>query len=336
MGGSTRNLRLIAAAARHGDAVGGDADVRRVPTPAPTRPARRSRDGTSRSLRRRRARPATIRAVLDAGADGGRRADRGGLPSLTVPTSDDATPTRATSGARAPRRAGSVRRARPASCSSPTAGCDYVCSAAAIRTRKRNQVITAGHCVHTGPNVGLLEQPHFFSDWLFVPRYRNGRAPYGRWVGQQGLGVQRLDGEGGVPVRPGDRLVREAPRPHSSSTRSAATRWSGASASGEWGVHDLGLAGRGAVRRRDRPALRRPHDALRGLRRRGHAPVRPERRRERRSVVPAPRPHGQHRPDLGGHVPSHSRLAGRCSRGRSRGRRRRSARRTVIRSRANR
>ncbi len=63
-------------------------------------------------------------------------------------------------------------------------GADYVCSAAAIKTKKRNQVITAGHCVHTGPHPeGLLEQPHFYSDWLFVPRYRNGNAPFGRWVG---------------------------------------------------------------------------------------------------------------------------------------------------------
>lgn len=61
-------------------------------------------------------------------------------------------------------------------------GADYVCSAAAINTRRRDQVITAGHCVHTGPNVGLLQQPRFYSDWLFVPRYHRGRAPDGKWV----------------------------------------------------------------------------------------------------------------------------------------------------------
>ena len=61
---------------------------------------------------------------------------------------------------------------------------DYVCSAAAIRTRRLNQVITAGHCVHTGPNVGILEQPRFFSNWVFVPRFHRGRAPDGRWVGR--------------------------------------------------------------------------------------------------------------------------------------------------------
>lgn len=64
-------------------------------------------------------------------------------------------------------------------------GGDAVCSAAAIRTKRRNQVITAGHCVHTGPNVGLLQQPHFYRDFVFVPRYRDGRAPLGKWIGRK-------------------------------------------------------------------------------------------------------------------------------------------------------
>jgi len=68
---------------------------------------------------------------------------------------------------------------------------DYVCSASAIRTRSRDQVLTAGHCVHTGPNPddlgiplldSLLSRPHYFSDWMFVPRYYRGRAPLGKWV----------------------------------------------------------------------------------------------------------------------------------------------------------
>ncbi|MEQ6900700.1 hypothetical protein [Nocardioides sp. YIM 152588] len=65
---------------------------------------------------------------------------------------------------------------------------DYVCSAAAIRSPRRNLILTAGHCVHTGPNpsgipvIGsLIDQPRFFSDWVFVPRYRNGRKPFGKW-----------------------------------------------------------------------------------------------------------------------------------------------------------
>lgn len=68
---------------------------------------------------------------------------------------------------------------------------DYVCSASAIRTKSRNQVLTAGHCVHTGPHPddigiplldGLLSRPRYFSNWMFVPRYAHGNAPFGKWV----------------------------------------------------------------------------------------------------------------------------------------------------------
>jgi V8-like Glu-specific endopeptidase len=101
------------------------------------------------------------------------------LPNLTVSTSYDAASERSgTSGPIPPRR---VPRTVGKLFFSDGGG-DYVCSAAAIRTRKRDQVITAGHCVHTGPNVGLLQNPHFFRNWVFVPRYHRGRAPEGKWV----------------------------------------------------------------------------------------------------------------------------------------------------------
>lgn len=69
-------------------------------------------------------------------------------------------------------------------------GSDYVCSASAIATKSRNQVLTAGHCAHTGPNpeggllgLGLLAgPPRYYSNWVYVPRYNNGRAPLGKWV----------------------------------------------------------------------------------------------------------------------------------------------------------
>jgi hypothetical protein len=57
-----------------------------------------------------------------------------------------------------------------------------VCSAASIRTRRRNQVITAGHCVHTGPGV----TPGFYGQFVFVPRYHRGRRPLGKWVANGG------------------------------------------------------------------------------------------------------------------------------------------------------
>lgn len=101
------------------------------------------------------------------------------LGRATAPSS---TTTRTTQDVRAPRSTGKLFF--------KVDGLDAVCTASAINTRKRNQVITAGHCVHTGPNVGLLQQPHFYSDWVYVPRYRNGKAPYGTWVADNAYAFQ--------------------------------------------------------------------------------------------------------------------------------------------------
>lgn len=49
---------------------------------------------------------------------------------------------------------------------------DFYCSGAVVR---RRVVVTAGGCVHEG-NRGS-----FFDDFLFVPAYRDGDAPYGIW-----------------------------------------------------------------------------------------------------------------------------------------------------------
>jgi V8-like Glu-specific endopeptidase len=51
---------------------------------------------------------------------------------------------------------------------------NFVCSAAVLRPRI---VLTAGHCVHqgSGGNAG------FFSNFLFVPAFHQGQAPYRQW-----------------------------------------------------------------------------------------------------------------------------------------------------------
>lgn len=67
---------------------------------------------------------------------------------------------------------------------------DAVCSAASVNTAQRNVIITAGHCAHTGPRspCGLFGNcPQYFSRFLFVPRYTNGRAPFGSWVGTRAI-----------------------------------------------------------------------------------------------------------------------------------------------------
>jgi V8-like Glu-specific endopeptidase len=51
-------------------------------------------------------------------------------------------------------------------------GAPYLCSASVIQHRI---VATAGHCVHSGTARG------FYSNWVFVPAYRDGTAPLLAW-----------------------------------------------------------------------------------------------------------------------------------------------------------
>lgn len=67
---------------------------------------------------------------------------------------------------------------------------DAVCSAASVNTAQRNVIITAAHCTHTGPRnpCGLFSNcPQYYSSFLFVPRYTNGSAPFGSWVGTRAI-----------------------------------------------------------------------------------------------------------------------------------------------------
>jgi V8-like Glu-specific endopeptidase len=53
------------------------------------------------------------------------------------------------------------------------------CSASALASGKRRLVITAGHCVNAGAGGG------WYSNFIFVPRFRKGVAPFGRFVARQ-------------------------------------------------------------------------------------------------------------------------------------------------------
>ncbi|MGW7432021.1 trypsin-like serine peptidase [Streptomyces sp. NPDC054861] len=48
------------------------------------------------------------------------------------------------------------------------------CSGNAVTSQNASTVITAGHCVKY--------QGAWHTDWVFVPAYDNGNAPYGRWT----------------------------------------------------------------------------------------------------------------------------------------------------------
>jgi len=54
-------------------------------------------------------------------------------------------------------------------------GGDFICSAA---VQRRRVVTTAGHCVHAGNGNANA----YYTNFQFVPAYRSGIAPYGRWT----------------------------------------------------------------------------------------------------------------------------------------------------------
>lgn len=67
---------------------------------------------------------------------------------------------------------------------------DYVCSGAVI---DRRLVVTAGHCVHGGPAEG------FYQDFVFIPAYYRGDAPFGTWTATQAFVTADWAGDGDVP-----------------------------------------------------------------------------------------------------------------------------------------
>ncbi|HEU5062054.1 MAG TPA: hypothetical protein VFT79_02740 [Solirubrobacterales bacterium] len=54
-------------------------------------------------------------------------------------------------------------------------GVNYVCSGSALVSANESVVWTAGHCVNEGPGA-------FYKNFLFVPAYRDGSAPYGKFA----------------------------------------------------------------------------------------------------------------------------------------------------------
>ena len=59
-------------------------------------------------------------------------------------------------------------------------GKEGLCTATAINSPSRSLVLTAGHCVNTGPRDG---RPGIWSSYIeFVPGFNLGAAPFGAWV----------------------------------------------------------------------------------------------------------------------------------------------------------
>lgn len=54
-------------------------------------------------------------------------------------------------------------------------GANYVCSGNSVTAANKSTVSTAGHCVNEGPGA-------YATNFVFVPAYLNGAAPYGKWT----------------------------------------------------------------------------------------------------------------------------------------------------------
>jgi V8-like Glu-specific endopeptidase len=76
------------------------------------------------------------------------------------------------------------------------------CSAAVISFRL---ILTAGHCVHSGNG----DQSGFFSNWLFVPAYRDGVAPFGKWPASAVITTADWAYGGGIVPNPADYALLE-------------------------------------------------------------------------------------------------------------------------------
>jgi hypothetical protein len=79
---------------------------------------------------------------------------------------------------------------------------NFVCSASVIRL---SVIATAGHCVSNGNGS-------FYSNWLFIPAWHAGVAPFGRWTWSEVVVAGPwFHGGGIVPNRQDDALIVLAP-----------------------------------------------------------------------------------------------------------------------------
>ncbi|WP_238584105.1 trypsin-like serine peptidase [Legionella tucsonensis] len=80
---------------------------------------------------------------------------------------------------------------------------NYVCSAAVIN---RRIILTAGHCVHSGRN-GISG---YYTNFLFVPAFRDGRAPLRAWSWRYVLTTTAWSTGGGIVPNAADYAMIEA------------------------------------------------------------------------------------------------------------------------------
>ena len=123
------------------------------------------------------AQPAKVKAVAQS-QSGGRAVLDGGADAQRDPARRRRrAPTRSGRRAafRSPATSPPPTTPRTGRSSSPTAPSNYVCSGTALTSGNESVVWTAGHCVNEGPGA-------FYTNWAFVPAYKDGARPYGTWT----------------------------------------------------------------------------------------------------------------------------------------------------------
>lgn len=58
---------------------------------------------------------------------------------------------------------------------------DYECSGTVVRAPSRSLVLSAGHCAYVSQTLGGA----YGTNWIFVPAYKDGHAPFGKWAAQK-------------------------------------------------------------------------------------------------------------------------------------------------------
>lgn len=88
----------------------------------------------------------------------------------------------------------------------PRTGQDFHCSAAVAAGSPR-AILTAGQCVAHGSSVS--GQRYFYNNFMFIPAYDNGAAPYGKWSAGRPITSNSWFFTGFLP-NPGDFALIEA------------------------------------------------------------------------------------------------------------------------------
>jgi hypothetical protein len=83
-------------------------------------------------------------------------------------------------------------------------GENWECSGSTVHSNGKDSVITAGHCVY-GSLGGEVPGEGWRTNWIFVPDYSNGYAPYGVWTAKELWGAHQLRQQPGRGRRHGRR-----------------------------------------------------------------------------------------------------------------------------------